>query len=168
MPSGLLTRPQLAQAFGVIPGTITRWEADGMPVARRFSRGKSTLFDLEAVKAWRERVDAAGSTSAASLSASRAKVADATFERMQLELAARRGELVSRDQVIREGRAQVKGWTAMIRTLPRRAAQEGIIAPSQIAGLEKLCRDLLTEISRWRTVGDVLEAAAAAEKGTAA
>lgn len=145
----------MAKACHVTAGTITRWEADGMPVARRFSRGKSTLFDLEAVKAWRVKIEK--DRSAFSLSASRASLADAQREKVALDLATRRGELVPRDQVVREGQAHVKGWTAMIRSLPRRAAQAGIIEPHQIAGLEGFCREILAEISRWRTVADILK-----------
>jgi phage terminase Nu1 subunit (DNA packaging protein) len=48
----LLTRPELAEAMGVVPSTITRWERDGMPVAQKSRRGQHTLFDLEAVQDW--------------------------------------------------------------------------------------------------------------------
>jgi phage terminase Nu1 subunit (DNA packaging protein) len=147
-----LTRPELAEAFGVIPGTITRWERDGMPVAKRFTRGRASLFDLQAVKAWRDAVDAKAEAEQLSLTDERAKLAQKQREKIELELAVRRGELVLRDQVIREVDAFAKGVTAKLRSLARRAAQAGIIQPDQVAGLESLCREMQEEISRWKTI----------------
>lgn len=159
--SQLVTRHGLASLFKVTAGTITRWERDGMPVAKRAPRGQHSLFDVEAVRAWRQSVEASTDGNAStSLTTSRAQLADAQRIKVELDIAARRGELVSREQVIREGQAHVKGWTAMLRSLPRRAAQLGILEAAQVPALEALVRDVLTEISSWRTAAD----ARAAEK----
>lgn len=56
-PSGpLLTREQLAVAYGVDERTVRRWIQASCPVARRGKRGHAApLFDAAAVKAWTER-----------------------------------------------------------------------------------------------------------------
>lgn len=151
---GLLTRPQLAEALGVTAGTITRWERDGMPVARRLSRGKSTLFDQAAVEAWRAATEAeqAGSLS---LAEERAKLAKKQGEKLDLELSVRRGELVEVEAVIQANQATVKGWSAKVRGLPRRMVNAGVITASQEAAAAKVCRELLDEIAAWKTVADM-------------
>jgi phage terminase Nu1 subunit (DNA packaging protein) len=162
----LLTRHELAAQFAVTPMTITRWQADGMPVARKRPRGQATLFDPVAVEKWRAEVEAqkqAGPVvegDALSLEVERAKYTRRQREKVELELAVRRGDLVLRDQVVREGLAFVKGWTAKVRSLPRRARLAGIIAADQVQAMEALCRDLLVEIARWKTVADATPAKA--------
>lgn len=152
--SKLVTRPQLATEMGVIPGTISRWERDGMPVAKRAPRGQSSMFDLEAVKAWREKTGTASDREATfSLSLSRAKESEKRTEKLDLEIAKQRGELVHRDQVIREGHAFGRAVAARIRSLPRRAEHAGVIERKQVAGLEELCREILVEISSSKTFG---------------
>jgi phage terminase Nu1 subunit (DNA packaging protein) len=155
-PSGaLLTRPQMAAEFGVFVGTITRWERDGMPVAQRASRGRHSLFDLKACKAWREKAHAAGGDRGAthSLTTAKAIESERRTEKLELEIAVKRGDLVHRDQVLREGHAFGRALAAKIRSLPRRAEHAGVIERSQLPGLEGLCRDILEEISKSKTFG---------------
>lgn len=79
---------------------------------------------------------------------------------LELKLARQRGELVSRDQVILEGQTIVKGWRAKILALPRQLVLHGVIGPETESAVAQQLRDLLTEISRWKTVADVEKAAA--------
>ena len=151
-----VTRPELAQEFGVTPGTITRWERDGMPVLHRAPRGRPSRFDVEAVRAWRATVDQQPDRSATfSLSRAKATESEKRTEKLEMEIALKRGELVHRDQVVREGHAFGRAVQARIRSLPRRAEHSGVIQATQVPGLEALCRDLLEEIAKWKTFGDV-------------
>lgn len=151
-----LTRPELAQLFGVTPGTITRWERDGMPVLWRAPRGQSSRFDAAAVKSWRATVgDAPDRSATFSLSAAKARESERRTEKLELEIGLKRGELVHRDQVVREGQALVRALASKIRSLPKRAEHAGVLERGQVPGLEAMCRELLEEISRWRTVADL-------------
>ncbi len=47
-----LTRQELATAFAVHPMTITKWEAAGLPVAARGSRGRASRYSLPAAVRW--------------------------------------------------------------------------------------------------------------------
>lgn len=154
--ANLLTRQQLATALETTAGTITRWERDGMPVAERAPRGKPSLFDLQAVRAWRATVDAQPDRAATfSLASAKAKESEKRTEKLELEIGLKRGDLVHRDQVIREAHAFGRAVMAKIRSLPRRAEHSGVIERVQVAGLEALCRELLEEISGWKTFGDL-------------
>ena len=50
--SKLVTRAKLAAAMGVVPGRISKWEAEGCPVAVKSGSGRPSLFDPEAVRTW--------------------------------------------------------------------------------------------------------------------
>lgn len=50
--AALVTRRELASALAKHPMTVTKWEQDGMPVAVRGRKGKPSLYDEAAVRAW--------------------------------------------------------------------------------------------------------------------
>lgn len=152
--AGLVTRRQLAEELNVHPITVTKWERAGLPIAEQGRRGKPSMYRRADVDAWLAKRETDQTAEHVDLARERALLAQKQRERIEIEIAVNRGELVHRDQVVREGQAHVKGWTAKIRSLARRAAQAGIIQPEQVAGLEGLCREILTEISRWKTVAD--------------
>jgi phage terminase Nu1 subunit (DNA packaging protein) len=54
----LLTRRELSVALNVHVDTLTNWQDRGLPIARRGSRGKASLYDLAAVQAWQRRREA--------------------------------------------------------------------------------------------------------------
>jgi phage terminase Nu1 subunit (DNA packaging protein) len=150
----LLTRQEIAAEFGCTPGTITRWERDGCPVAQKTTRGRPSLFDLEAVRTWRAEMDRIA-PEALSLEHERARLARAQVEKTERENLVRAGELMERAQVILEGQSYSKAIAKMIRALPRRAVQAGAIAASQEHALAVLCRDVLVEISSWKYLEDL-------------
>jgi phage terminase Nu1 subunit (DNA packaging protein) len=151
----LLKREEIAEHFGVVPGTITRWERDGCPVAKKQTRGRHTFFDLDAVIEW----NALRERSGLSLELERAKLTVLQQQKLDIELAIRRGELLPRDLVLAEGQGLMKALASKIRGLPRRLSQAGFISRELEASVAQICVDLLTEISRWETMGDLKKAA---------
>src|SRR4051812_43851721 len=123
-PRRLLTRQELALAMAVAAGTITKWERDGMPVAKKFHRGKPSLFDLNAVNAWREAT-APAKEEGLSLEQERAKLAVLAQAKAEMELAERRGELVDRSEVVATARSVLAALAAKIRGIPRALVQGG-------------------------------------------
>lgn len=141
--------------------TVTLWERDGMPTAVRGNRGRPSLYDRTVVEGWLKDRDAARqSTENLSLQHERARK-----ERAQALLAiqtyqTRAKELLPRSQVTFEGQAYTKAWTAKVRSLPRRMSQAGIITREQEGDVAALCREILDEIARWTTMGDLQVASA--------
>jgi len=126
-----------------------------MPVAKRGTRGHASLFDVTAVQTWREqqRMATPDRSSTYSLSSAKAKESEKRTEKLEIEIAVKRGDLVHRDQVVREGHAFGRSIAAKIRSLPRRAEQIGAITRAKVPDLEALCRELLEEISQSKTFG---------------
>jgi phage terminase Nu1 subunit (DNA packaging protein) len=48
----LLTRRELAAVMDVHMMTITKWERDGLPIAKRGRKGKPSLYSEDDVRAW--------------------------------------------------------------------------------------------------------------------
>jgi phage terminase Nu1 subunit (DNA packaging protein) len=51
-PDQLVTRAELAKRLECHEVSITRWQREGLPVARRGGRGRASLYDEVAVRAW--------------------------------------------------------------------------------------------------------------------
>ena len=151
----LLTRRELAAALGVFIGTVTRWEADGCPVAKKSARGYPTLFDREAVEAWRAMASARPQNQTLSLEHERARLACAQAEKTERENALRAGQLIDCETVVREGQHYTAGWAAQVRALPTRLVQAGIITAEQRRDVAAVCREMLTEIASWKTAADI-------------
>jgi hypothetical protein len=79
----------------------------------------------------------------------------------EVRLAERRGALVRREDVVRDGQALAKALQAMLRALPRRLAQAGLVAPPHEAAVTALVREILEEVSRWASLRDLERVAAA-------
>jgi phage terminase Nu1 subunit (DNA packaging protein) len=94
----LVTRPQLAAAFGVHAVTISKWEAhDGLPVEQPGAPGKPSRYSLPAAIAWRlerERAKYATEAGALNLDDERARLAKVQARRVDLDVRRREGELV--------------------------------------------------------------------------
>ncbi len=60
----LISRRELAVAMGVHMQTITKWEREGMPIAKRGRKGRPSLYRLADVRAWHEAREAAAKTGA--------------------------------------------------------------------------------------------------------
>lgn len=119
---GLLTRRELADQVGVHPMTVVKWEQDGMPVAKRGARGRASLYDPQAVAAWKDARDAAaavpkGKDVAGSVIAERAR-------KLRLENDAREGRLVPLERVKREAFDGARTIRDSMLNLPDRLAGE--------------------------------------------
>jgi hypothetical protein len=62
---------------------------------------------------------------------------------------------------LNEGRTYTLAWRAQVLALPRRLSLAGVIAKTNEPAVADICRNLLTEISRWRTAADCERALAA-------
>lgn len=146
-----VNRLQLAQLLGAHPDTVTDHTRAGMPVVERGGHGKESVYDAVACLAWwREQQGKNAKENA------QTRLFNANAENAELKLQRDRGELLSRETVIKEGQAYTKAWTAKVRAWPRRARQLAIITtPEQEAALTALGREVLTEIARWRTMADL-------------
>lgn len=94
-----VTRRELAERHGVHQMTVTKWEQDGMPVAKRGARGRPSMYDPRAVQAWKDARDEAaipkGPNHAGSVIAERAR-------KLRLENDAREGRLIPLARATRE------------------------------------------------------------------
>lgn len=154
---GWLTRQQLAELFDVDPATITRYERNGMPVAKKAPRGQNSLFDPEVCRKWKDDVDAMKllATSGLNLEAERARLTRAQAERAERENLRAQGKLLDREEVSRAGQAYTAAWSAKVRTIPRLMTQAGLITREQEPQVATICREILTEIASWKTLADV-------------
>jgi phage terminase Nu1 subunit (DNA packaging protein) len=151
----LLTRPELATAMGVVPSTITRWEADGMPVEKKARRGKHTLFDLEAVVAWdqaRKEAEAAAHANLDNMFPRDRKELAQAIEAEQ-RVAIKASKLLFVEEVDRAWSAHVGAVRAKLMACPanwadrlhRAATLKGVAGVEHI--LDQMVRDVLTELA---------------------
>lgn len=150
----LLTRPALAKALDVHPQTITKWEQDGMPVAKRGARGKSSLFNRGAVEAWLQARDYARQTSdvaSLQLERSRRERAQALLALQTYQMRAK--ELLPRAEVDRVWSQHIAAVRAKLLSLPvtladrvhRAAKMDGVASVERI--LNEVVRDVLRELA---------------------
>lgn len=149
-----VNRVQLGVLMGVHPDTITDYARSGMPVLRAGGRGKESAYDaVECLEWWRERQGKNAKEEA------QTRLYDANAKKAVVDLKKKTGELVERQQFVREGRAFADGLRAQMRSLPKRAAQAGVITPEQVRPLDGLCREMADSISKWKTLEDAETAA---------
>lgn len=150
----LVTRKELAALLGVHPQTITDWEGQGCPIAKRGGRGVSSKYRVSDVYQW--RIDSARQVSETTLTLEqeRARLAKAQADGKEMENRQRRGELLPRAQVVAEGQALVRGWSAKLRGLPRKLVNAGLVPRDREADARGLVLSVLSDISEWKTVAD--------------
>jgi phage terminase Nu1 subunit (DNA packaging protein) len=159
-PSSLLVdRPQIATLLGVAPNSVPRLISEGLPVhLAGGGRGKRSQFDVaRCLEWWRERQ--AADAGAGSDGRAREAYLRALTRRVEQDLHVKSGELVPLADVIFEGQNYTRAWTAKVRALPRRLVQAGALAADRERDAARVCRELLEDISRWKTVGDTRRAA---------
>lgn len=146
-----LNRVQLSDCMGVHPDTITDYAKQGMPVVSRGGRGRESAYDaVECLAWWRERQGKNAKEAA------QTRLYENNASLAELKIAREEGAMVSRDEIVHDGQAVIKGWAAQVRVIPRQARHAGIIeTPEQEAGLADLVRHILLEISSWKVVADI-------------
>jgi terminase small subunit / prophage DNA-packing protein len=151
---GLLTRPALAQRLGHHEISITKWQREGLPVAKRGRKGKASYYREADVRAWLEAREAAKQTSGlVDVAQERARK-----ERAQAELAeqlhkTRARELLPASEVEKIWAAEVQAvraailasYTTAADRVHRIAVLEGVAGVE--AELKALAHDLLRELS---------------------
>jgi phage terminase Nu1 subunit (DNA packaging protein) len=131
-----VTRQQLAALLGVAPNSIARLVQSGMPgpIEAGGGRGRPAVFDAAQCVAWqRERAlaeleDTTGDPQARSI---RDEYLAALRDKVQLELAARRGELVAVANVQREAATIGTTVKAKLRSIPAAVAVEACAAAAK-------------------------------------
>jgi hypothetical protein len=154
-PKGLVTRRQLAEALTVHPQSITKWEAEGLPVAQHGGKGRPSFYDETAVRAWRRERDEAAATGNGPLNPAQEK---ARRERAQAQLAEqtfqiRMRDLLPRDEVERLWSGEIAAVRAKLMAVPinladiihRTAHVDGVAAVEKI--LEDAMLDALRELA---------------------
>ena len=152
-PSWLVVdRVKLAQILGINDNTISDWLKHGMPALERGGRGKPAKYDAIACLNW-YRDNKVGRNAK---DIAQTRLFEANAKRSELAFALASGEVWKREDIIREGLAFVKAWSAMVRSISRQARRSGIITTdlqeSQLAGL---CRRILDEAARWQVPKDL-------------
>ena len=158
-PWQIVNRQQIALLLGVHDDRVTKYAKAGMPVHTRDARGRSLAFDAVAALAWWR----AARTGGLDLAQERAALARVQRYRAEDELKARRGELLPRAQVVRDGLRFVMACRAKLLALPRRLVQLGHVPAEKQAGVKDLVYEALEELSKMETIADCRKAAKAAE-----
>lgn len=122
----------------------------GMPVLQVGGFGKESLYDAVACLAWIRQTQGRSAKDVAQV-----RALEASAKLNELKLKSQAGELVAVEDVIRAGAQYTKAWTAKVRGLARRMIQAGIIDRTQADAVNAIARELLSEISAFRTVEDL-------------
>jgi phage terminase Nu1 subunit (DNA packaging protein) len=148
--SDLVDRRRLAALLGVVPLRITKWQADGLPVARRGARGKASLYHVGAVVRWYVSRNARDDAPL-SLGAERARLARAQALKVERENRRRAGELVEACDVQHEYADIAIAVKSRLRGIPSTLAPQ-IAAETQPAACQSLMLaaidDALRELAR--------------------
>ena len=143
---GTVNKQQLAALQGISLPTITRWMAEGMPIAEKGGRGKTYSFDNAAVTTWRvNRARAEGGSKEAAVNESESKARKMAAEASLAEMKAAqlRSELCVQADLIEDIQNDFAKIRARILAVPVRCAPLVIVMNEQEA--RKSMNDLLCE-----------------------
>lgn len=115
----IVNKRDLALIVGTSERTLTDWQRDGMPMLEDNSRGKSNQYDTEQVIRWmvmREMSKLQSETQ-------RDRLARLQADNIELDIAVKRGTLVSVDQVLPAWLSMVASAKSYLRAEPDRMAQ---------------------------------------------
>jgi len=140
----------IADMFGVSRETIDNWQRDGMPVAERGGPGVPSLYDATECINWlltREVKKVQGEKP-------QDRLARVQADKIELELAEKRGLLLPADQIEPKLRAAMVAAREMWRNEPARLARE--VPGKTIKEMEDLLalsyEAFLVKLSRWQDV----------------
>lgn len=123
-----------------------------MPVTRPGAGGGvATLYDVPAAMAWwRAREQQRGESPRGNAEQERARKDRSQAELNELRLAERRGDLVAREQVIREGRGYVTACRQRLLALPRGLVRLGLVERGREGEARRLVLEALAELAAMR------------------
>jgi hypothetical protein len=149
----LVTRPTLAKVLGISLRQVGSLESTGALVPTiRGKAGRASQYDLTVVVP--SYIAQLAKEEEAELQP-RDRKDLAMAQLTELKIARERGDLLPRELVVRDGQATVRGWSAKVRGLPRRLVNAGVVPRDREPAARSVVLDLLTEISRWKTIADV-------------
>jgi len=156
----LLTRRELAAAFGVHMLTVTKWERDGMPIAKRGARGRPSLYDEAACRTWKIlRDEAATKTSSLEQARIQKELSQAELNRQTAEI--RAGNLLQRDDVERV-------WSQHVAAVRRKLLHLPVTLADRVHRIATLEGPSAVEAKLLEAVEDVLNELAGAKPAAAA
>lgn len=115
----LLTRREIASEFGVHPQTVTKWERDGCPLAKRGRRGVASMFDLEKVREWKKAREATPHAGPIDLASERARKERAQALLAEQKYAERAGQLLEAEDVRATWAGHVVAVRATLLAIPQ-------------------------------------------------
>ncbi len=122
-------RTDLARLLGTTPDRVSKYIAEGCPVMETGNgRGNQTILDLSVVLPW--LLDRKGG----SLDEARTRQANASADKLELEILVRRGELVEVAEVEREFEDCANAVKARLRRIPDAVADRVLTlgSPAQV------------------------------------
>lgn len=152
MAAELLTRQELADRFGVDVRTVTNWVQDGMPQRKRSGVAVYSWSDCYRWREQRIRDDeratrhAGGNTSRKEqMAEARLRVALAEAEQAELDLAERRGQLVTVDFMVAELERITDALRGKLLALPPTWAAQ-LASKTGIVEIQLSLQDLVNEL----------------------
>ncbi|MCO6385028.1 hypothetical protein [Oceanicola sp. 502str15] len=146
VPGDLVNAAGLADWLGLTPNRVSALAREGV-----IPRSADKLFALKAaVRAYADhaRAGAQGRRVDSELAAEKLRAAKATAEKLELQNAKVRGEIIAAADVEREWADVLRGLRAAFLALPSRAAAKlGHLTPHDLAALDAEVRDVLLEIA---------------------
>lgn len=138
-----VTRRDLADRLSVHMQTITKWEREGMPIARRGRKGKPSEYSEAAVRAWRDKREAVAQTVPGAFDVVQER---ARKERAQAALAeqmhaVRSGRLIDAEEAEKRWAHEIAAARSLILTSYTMAADR-VFAAAQTQGLAGVEREL--------------------------
>lgn len=149
----LVDRRRLASLMSVHPDTISKFSAEGMPVAQPGRGGREGLYDLQACLDWERENSGLDAKEQA-----QTRLYNENADIAAMKAGTMRQELFSRDQLVKEGEAFARAWAASLRKLPRMLINAGFVTREHERGVAGLIRQFLDECSRWKTQADLKRA----------
>jgi phage terminase Nu1 subunit (DNA packaging protein) len=118
--AGLKKRRDLAALMGVQPEAVYKWERQGLTPAVRGSRGRPSLYDPEAVRAWLDARSKAASTEGGELNPAQEKAARDHWQAVlaQQTYQVRQRNLLPADEVLRTWTAEIAAVRSKLLALP--------------------------------------------------
>lgn len=145
--AGLVTRAQAAAALGVEPARINKWTSDGAPVAVRGSRGRSSFYKLEDLRAWRDS-RAENNLLVQGLSEQKTRVQSAMADRLERENQVRAGLLIPVAEASARGQRHILAAKSQLLKVSRECVNQGL-PPEYKALVHGQIVEALRELAQW-------------------